>query len=418
MAWKPSAPIVALRVGNPDGWTLNDPTLSRLTAGNVLDGPLDGYVDLSDYAVSVEWNRGASSDTDFVNLTPSYCRVRFYDPNRDLDPNGTGLYSSKVTYNTPLRVSTPAYSGTGTYRQFSGFLWTASWSAGYTTITAVDYLSKLAGVSLTATTSQGAGETGSARISRFLANSSVAVPVSFGTGTTYARQATDLSGNVLSNISAIVDTEWGLFATYDGGESYTYTPSWYTSRRAKAFDLDDFVLNTIAEAGGAGIDSSRVKNSATVKSSGLTDSTASSSSSIAYYGRRTVDKTTNFANQADQDNYATSLVTWYANPVDTSPRRIRFTINAANSAIYKAPGYVYRSMFEQGTALGRYIDISTSIGYSGSPFIVGYSVSYTTTNEYALDVVLADLGGSSSPGYWTLTNGTNSYLDFARVLKA
>ena len=412
----PPAPIVEMRVGTDDGWTLNDPTLSRLTAGNVLDGPLDGYVDLSAYAVSVDWNVGASSDTDFTTINPSYAQIRFYDPDRDLDPNGTGLYSSKITYNTPVRISVKDWYSSTRYRQFTGFLWSASWSAGYTTVTAVDYLSKLAAVTLTATTSQGAGETGSARIARLLANSSVNLPVTYGTGTTYTRQATDLSGNVLTNISNIVETEWGLFASNDGGQTYSYTPSWYTGRRVALMQLVDGYLPAVAEAGGAGVDSSRVRNYATVKGSGLTDSIASSSTSIAIYGRRTIEKSTNFAVQADQDNYATSLVTWYATPVDTSPRRMRFVITTANTTV-KAPWLVYSAFFQSGTALGRYITMSTSIGYTGTPFVVGYSVSYTSTAEYSITAVLADLGGSASSGYWTLTNGTNSYLDFGRVLK-
>lgn len=411
MAWKLSAPVVTMRVGADDGWTLNDPVLSRLTAGNVLNGPSDGFVDLSTYAVSVDWSVGASSASNFTALTPASCRIRFYDPARNLDPNGTGTYSSKVRYNTPVRVSIDGV------RQFSGFLWSAAWSSGYTTVIATDYLSKLAGVSLTATTSQGAGETGSARILRLLGSSSVNVPVTVGAGTSYTRQATDLSGNVLSNISAIAETEWGLLQPVNGGDSYIYYPAWYTGRRVAAFYLSDSGIGAVAEAGSSGIDTSRIINYATVKASGLTDSISSDASSISYYGRRTYENTTNLAAQADLDAFAASITSRYATPVATTPQQLRMVFTTTNVSDNINIAQMFDS-FVRFELLGRYGVVSTSYGWSGTPFVVGYSFSYTPTSEYSVNLALADFGGSALPGYIQLNGGVGGYLDYGRVLKA
>lgn len=410
MASYPPAPVIEMRVGTADGWTLNDPTLSRLDAGNVLDGPLDGFVDLSSSAVSVEWSVGSSSANDFATLNPSYARVRFFDPNRDLDPNGTGTYSTKVAYNTPIRIRVNGV------QHFYGFLWAASWSLGYTTVTAVDYLSKLAGVTLTATTSQGEGETGAARIARLLANSSVNVTISVGSGTSVTRQATDLAGNVLSNMSAIVETEWGLLYPNDGGTSYTYFPDWYSSRRvALSAWLTSGALSCVAEEGGTGIDVGRIRNVVNVTSPGLTDSSATSSTSVDLYGRRTWSKSSDFYGQAQQDAYASSVVTWYGSPPKTSPTRLRFVFQESNtSSSYDAS--LMADAFLSGCPLGRYIVMSTAIGWTGTPFVVGANYSYTPTAEWAVTVALADLGGTAVPGYWTLDAGLASYLDFGRVL--
>lgn len=162
--------------------------------------------------------RGSSRvESPVIRYEPGVATVRLKNGDRRFDP--TNIFSpyvsggkSQVTAMRPLRIRA-TWNGT-TYPVFRGFVdqWDVDWVANVhsvVTVPATDGFKVLANKRRSAVTPVGAGETTGARINRIL--NSAGWPVAdrvIATGNSTV-QATDLSGDALSELQQVAETELG-----------------------------------------------------------------------------------------------------------------------------------------------------------------------------------------------------------------
>lgn len=402
---------VKLAIGNSDGWTLNGGTLSRLTAGNLLEGYHDQYVDLSCSVVSASWRRGALSASEFWLSQPGYVQVRLWDPNRTLDPsNKLGAYYTKLRAGIPLQLT--ANSQTGFSRNvFTGFLWSLYWENDYATITGTDILSKLAAVELIASTSVGAGDTGIQRIQRIFEAASLQAQI-FQTCTGgRVMGATTLAGSCLTQVQDVVASEFGLLLV-DGDGKVNYGPEWFAAARTETTAT---ILNSYPEQITAttrpSISYGIVRNSIVARATGLTDVTASNQTSIDYYGLNKWSQLTTLGVQADLSWWAALALLWFKDNPAGVPSSLTIHPDYAGTAAQTIFDYLL-----QNEMIGREIalnvaDIAATVQVYGVTHNVdarsGWSVTFSTIpNPFTF-----------SATYWKLDSSPANRLDFANVLK-
>jgi hypothetical protein len=216
-------------------FTLDDPTLGQLDAGNVLGPTDDGWTDPTCRVLEAHWRTGATDADGPLSRMPSgYCLVRLFDPDREFDPTAAhGPFRNRLNVGTPLRLVAglatpgPALTDetgapiTDQHRepitvtvdqvsptpQFTGRLFTASHEAGVTTFEAADGLADLAAYN-GPEQAEGPTQTTGERVAKILREASYRGPVRLDAGTEDLQGQT-LAQAALTELWRAVDSELG-----------------------------------------------------------------------------------------------------------------------------------------------------------------------------------------------------------------
>jgi len=411
---------VDLAVGASDGWTLNGGTLSRLTAGNVLEGTVDQWQDLRCSTVSATWRRGSVNPTDFYAVNPGHASIKLYDPDRDLDPANTlGPYYAKLRAGLPFRLcwtnaTTPNASKSPV---FTGYLWSLTWANGYATITGVDELTKIAQVDLTAVTATGSGDTGIQRIQRILtqANSTATLQ---GRNSTTGRPmaATTLAGNALTQIKQAAASEWGVLTVRPDGV-LSYGAEWWSTARDSSLTSLSAVPECFTEATRPGIDYGSVRNViyATSTAGALTPVTTANQASIDANGLNRWTFDTSLRDQAD--------LTWWAgvalNLYKANPAGWPVTVGVNGSYDnHQTPNLdVYALLNSDGADL---VGVAWTInldGINASVQVCGRTDTYTPQRGWETVFTTFANPYTYTSNYFTLNLDPKDRLDYSAVLK-
>lgn len=408
-----NAPTLAVKlaIAASDGWTLNAGPLSRLTAGNVLEGLQDQWVDLRCSTVSASWRRGALSASEFWLSQPGYLTVRLWDPDRDLDPsNKLGPYYSKLRAGIPIQLTATTATGI-TSNVFTGYLWSLAWENDYATITGTDLLSKLAAVELAASTPVGAGDTGIQRIQRILQAANIQTPILQTCLGGRTMSATTLAGSCLTQVQDTVASEFGLLLV-NGDGVLTYGPEWWAASRVETTST---ILNSYPEQITAAtrptLSYGTVRNSIIAMASGLTDVVASNQASIDYYGLNRWQQTTTLNVQADLSWWASLALLWFKD----NPAGVPTSLTINPGYITGHPSTVYDYLV-QNELIGRQLKVDVA---DIDATVQVYGVTYNVQADTGWTVTLSTIPNpfTFSATYWKLDSSPANRLDFANVLK-
>jgi hypothetical protein len=197
-------------------FTVGHPTLGRVGMNPV--GAEDIWTDVTPYVRSWSVQRGAGKgDSPTLRFDPGTASIQFNDGDRRFDPNnlsGPYVVAGVTQVEAMRRVRIRAVWNGVTYPIFYGYAddWLPSYQGNswtYTTLPATDATVLFAGSDRLAVTPVGAGEDSGARISRILdvyGWSATDRVIAVGDTTL---QATDLSGNMLTEMLLVQDTEQG-----------------------------------------------------------------------------------------------------------------------------------------------------------------------------------------------------------------
>jgi hypothetical protein len=211
--------------GTTNVFTVGDPTLGQV--GNVPIGDGDVWTDISQYVRRWSLKRGASrGDDPTLRFDAGTLSVDLNDGDRRFDPeNLAGPYvSAGVTQLTPMiRIRARAVWNGVTYPLFYGY--SDDWVPNYdgnswtvTTLTATDANKLFAATNRDPVTPVGAGDNSGARVIRILtAYGWPSTNWSISGGDT-TLQATDLGGNMLSELQLVQDSEQGQFFVNASGK--------------------------------------------------------------------------------------------------------------------------------------------------------------------------------------------------------
>jgi hypothetical protein len=303
---------VELAIADSDGWTLNGGNLSKLTYGNLLEGPISQWEDLRCETVSANWRRGSVSPLDFYEVTAGIASVRVWDPDRNLDPaNSLSPFFARLRAGIPFRLSwtnseTPAPNPADRSPLFTGYLWALSWESEYANLTGVDELTRLAQVNLDASAAVGFGDGGIQRIQRIMnaANSSATLRRR-NSNPGRSMDSTTLDGNALDQIRFAARSEWGLLTVLPDGTLSYGAEFWSSTVNSSLGNLNDNP-EVFTEATSPGLSWASVRNVVTVTSTNpyLTPVTASDQTSVDLYGLNQWGLETSLLYQAD--------LTWWA----------------------------------------------------------------------------------------------------------
>lgn len=412
---------VELWIGNSDGWTLNGGTLSRLTAGNLLEGYTDQWVDLRCETITATWRRGSVTPTDFYVVNPGHASVKIYDPDRELDPSNTlGPYYAKLRAGIPFRLSwTNRTEPVSSLKQalFTGYLWSLKWDDDYATVTAVDELTKLAQVDLTATTSQGSGDTGIQRIQRILnqANSTATLQSrSAITGRPMA--ATTLAGNALSLVKTAAASEWGILTVRPDG-ILSYGAEWWTIARDSELAGLNSLPEVFTQATVPGLEYGSIRNViyATSTAGALTPVTTTNQASIDANGLNRWTFDTILRDQADLSWWAGIALNLYkANPPGY-PQTVG--VNGSYDDGTHGNTDVYATLNPPASDL---IGVAWTISIanlSASVQVCGRTDNYTPEKGWETTFTTFANPYTYSTNYFTLDSDPKDRLDYSAVLK-
>lgn len=410
---------VELAVGTSDGWTLNGGTLSRLSDGNVLEGTVDQWVELRCATVSATWRRGSVTPVDFYAVNPGYATVKVWDPDRDLDPANTlGPYYARLRAGVPCRLSWTNATEPGPSKSpvFTGYLWALAWESDYASLTVVDELTKLAQVDLTATTAQGAGDTGTQRIQRILTQANSTATLRKRNSTTGREMAaTTLAGNALAQIRTVAASEWGVLTVNPDGV-LSYGAEWWTTARESSLTELNSVPEVFTTATRPALEYGSVRNViyATSQAGSLTPVTAADQSSIDLNGLNRWTYDTVLKNQADLTWWAGVALNLYkANPAGWP---IAIGINGSYETTSTTVD-VYQLLNSPGADLiGVAWDV-TIVDLDASVQVCGRTDSYTPATGW--ETVLTTFANpyTYSTNYFTLDQDPKDRLDYSAVLK-
>lgn len=200
-------------------FTVGDPL--RGAINNLPIGSSDIWVTISNARIrswSVRYGAG-DGDQPTLRYDAATAQIILNDPLREFDPaNLAGPYVSAGVSQVEamVRVRLRAVWDDISYPIFWGYAddWESDYQGNswtYVTLTATDPLKVFAALDRTAGVSAGAGEDSGARIGRILDSASwPAASRLISTGDTLL-QATDLSGNTLTELQVVQDTELGEF---------------------------------------------------------------------------------------------------------------------------------------------------------------------------------------------------------------
>ncbi|CAB4169397.1 hypothetical protein UFOVP1282_12 [uncultured Caudovirales phage] len=412
---------VELAIADSDGWTLNGGALSKLTFGNVLEGPLSQWEDLRCETVSATWRRGSVSPLDFYDVNPGHASVRVWDPDRNLDPSNTlSPYFARLRAGIPFRLSwtnseTPDPNPTQRRPLFTGYVWSLVWESDYATITGIDELSRLAQVDLTATTSTGSGDTGIQRIQRILTaanNSTPLIRASSLTGRPMA--ATTLAGNALTQIKTAALSEWGMLVVDPNG-TLVYSPeAWSRSIQASLWELNAHP-EVFSDATRPGLTYGSVRNAiyATSTAGALTPVSTANQSSIDLYGYNRWTNDTTLSVQADLIWWADVALNLYkANPPGW-PQTVGINGSFDNGT---NPTFDAYQVLNRGDLIGSGWAIAI-LNLSASVQICGRTDNYTPQNGWETIFTTFANPYTYTTNYFTLNTDPKDRLDYEAVLK-
>ena len=314
------------------------------TTAFILDDPVRGKLDgpptladdniWSDITASVRsWSvtRGSHrGDDPTLRYDTGTATIVLHDPDRDFDPdNLAGPYvAGGVTQIEPMRrVRIRAVWNGVTYPIFFGYAddWQADYQGNswtYTTLTASDALKIFASYDRGTSVSAGAGENAGARVTRILDGvgwSSADRVIATGNTTL---QATDLSGNALTELLLVQDTELGEFYANASGKivfrnrNATLTDARSNTSQATFGDGGYAATGEIpyADTTPSSLDEA-IANTVTAQNEGGTAQTVIDAGSVTQYLTKTFQRTDLIA-QTDGDAlaWAQALAYQYSTP--------------------------------------------------------------------------------------------------------
>lgn len=210
------------------GWfgylTLDDAARGKLDSGTLAPDAI--WTDISDFVLAVSTRRGSNRvASPIVRYETGTATIVLDNSDRRFDPtNLAGPYVvAGVTQVTPMRAVRVRVSYLGiTYDIFRGFAdeWRLSYdlpSMSTVVLTASDAFKVLGNIDRAAGASVGGGEDSGARINRILDSANwPATERIINTGSSNL-QATTLSGNVLTELRLVEDSELGQFFMSEAG---------------------------------------------------------------------------------------------------------------------------------------------------------------------------------------------------------
>lgn len=412
---------VELAIGASDGWTLNGGTLSRLTAGNVLEGIVDQWVDLRCDTVTATWRRGSVTPVDFYAVTPGHASIRVWDPNRELDPSNTlGPYHGKLRAGIPLRLSwTNATTPNPATKAplFTGYLWSLVWDSDYATLTGVDELTKLAQVDLTAVAATGSGDTGTQRIERILVNANCTATFQRRNSITgRPMAASTLDGNALSLIKTAAASEWGILNVEPDG-TLSYGPEWWTLARDSTLTSLSTVPEVFTSATRPSLEYGSIRNLiyATSTTGALTPVTVANQNSIDLNGLNRWKFDTILRDQTDLTWWAgVALNLFQANPPGY-PQTIG--VNGSYDTHQTAALDVYALLNQPGADLLGVAWTVNIADLNASVQVCGRTDNYTPEKGWETVFTVFANPYTYSTNYWTLDLDPRDRLDYSAVLK-
>jgi hypothetical protein len=265
-------------------FTLDDPTLGTLDAGNVL-GPTDnGWLLLTEWTMEAAWRLGATHpDGPLSRFEPGYAHVELFDPLRRFDPgNPTGPYRHRMIADAPLRIT--ARLSRSDQTQFVGRITTAAWADGVTVLEAADGLADLARYDPPAGPDDHAGEASGDRVARILANADYRGPQSIVFGTT-TLQAAALAQTALTELYRIADSELGaLYVDRRGVLTFRDRDVWRKRTPAVHAIHPTDAAGVLTESTRSRSERAQVRNIIGAAGKGLTEETAVDQDSVNRWG--------------------------------------------------------------------------------------------------------------------------------------
>lgn len=405
--------IVELWLADNDAWTLNDPTLSRLNAGNFLDGTDTQFEDVVCKVTSCSWRRGSTSSTDFLEPNPGYATIKLYDPDRIYDPaNSDSPKISRLRVGTPVRISAE-WAGVR-YIQYSGFVWSLEWNDDIATFNATDLLTKLARATLPTGLALPGGQVATARISDLLFYAGYATPLVRslpGDGSPmFQNLGTD---NALAAIGKTVASDWGLLNLKPDG-TLTYGTAWYEDLRALWFTIPQELCDALSDATLPGIMYDRVRNDITATSTNtLISARVNDAASINLYGVTSWNYQTTLQNSADLTAWANLALAFYK----SIPNRVPLNVVIDPQASDEAAEALWPALLEDG--LGKVINLDGVEGLNAEALAVGVTHNYDAASDrWQVFITCAAHPLNYAVNLFKLNGGTLGYLDYANVLKA
>ena len=405
--------IVELWLSDNDAWTLNDPTLSRLNAGNFLDGTDTQFEDVVCKVTSCSWRRGSTSSTDFLEPNPGYATIKLYDPDRIYDPsNSASPKISRLRVGTPVRISAE-WAGVR-YTQYSGFVWSLEWNDDIATFNATDLLTKLARATLPTGLALPGGQVATARISDLLFYAGYATPLVRslpGDGSPmFQNLGTD---NALAAIGKTVASDWGLLNLKPDG-TLTYGTAWYEDLRALWFTIPQELCDALSDATLPGIMYDRVRNDITATSTNtLISARVNDAASINLYGVTSWNYQTTLQNGASLTAWANLALAFYK----SIPNRVPLNVVIDPQASTEAAEALWPALLEDG--IGKVINLDDVEGLNAEALAVGVTHNYDATSDrWQVFITCAAHPLNYAVNLFKLNGGNLGYLDYANVLKA
>jgi hypothetical protein len=285
----PTAPDLAveLYVGG-SAFTLDDPTLGTLDAGNVLGPTADGWHPLTPNVISAAWRIGAThaDGGPLTRMNPGAGVVDVWDPHRTYDPgNPLGPFRGRVGPPAPLRIVATDDAGTQ-YPQFVGTVASSTWGDGVTTFEATDAMSDLAAYDPPEGADVGAGETSGARVQRILTEAGYRHPVALSAGTVTVQGTGGLAQTALTSLYLVTDSELGaLYVDRAGTLVYRDRTAW-ALRRPALYAIGPADFPGILTATRSGASGDGVANIIGAASAGNAESVVMNAQSVARWGQR------------------------------------------------------------------------------------------------------------------------------------
>jgi hypothetical protein len=285
LAGAPALSLYLYAGGN--AWTLDDPTLSRLNAGNVLGPTASGWVEVTCDVVRCSWRIGATEPAGPTSrFSPGFARVELRDPDRVWDPsNPHGPYAYRVAVDSQLRLVASYDDGATELGQWTMRLDKGGWSDGITTLECVDALADLAAYDQGETTPVGLGDTFGQRIERLATLASLRAPVDVEPGET-TLQSTNLAQSALTLAYLAADAELGPLWVDQLGTLRGLSRDAWRTRTSPVEAIGPAQACGVLTASATTADRANVRNDVHAAGPDLTQESRADPDSIARFGHR------------------------------------------------------------------------------------------------------------------------------------